>query len=475
MHSIVELTNADLAKYNMAPTFAVGNSYASPFIPPNQAFTVKGKYNLIPADDAYFTQEANANSKYQFFNPFNHTLPDFSYQLNKALFDRYFFSTVPDYPYNATSSPYSNPQFVSRNYPPFEDVNQDFIEKYFDPKTKDPKAYLLPNPRMKYYSPDGTMPQLKDLHDFDSAAANLFVDGSFNVNSTSVQAWAALLRSLKQVDFKHTMGTYPSGNQKENTPFLRGINPYWGPNDIWQGFTEVTETQIQELAEALVSEIRKRGPFLSLAEFINRKLVNPVDVDQGTATDPNRPWRSGAVQAALDKTINRDKFMDDEYGVETAFEPKGTSHWIASSGKGTVSNNANYFKENTEGMMTGTGIPGWTLQSDVLRPLAPILNARSDTFTIRGYGDVKKNGSVRAKAMCELLVQRLPEYVNNDAHSLGSEFLVHSKEKETWYAPDPGFEQGNKDRNLLIRESKPELMENFRLGRRYKVLQFRWL
>ncbi len=167
--------------------------------------------------------------------------------------------------------------------------------------------------------------------------------------------------------------------------------------------------------------------------------------------------------------------MDDEYGVETAFEPKGTSHWIASSGKGTVSNNANYFKENTEGMMTGTGIPGWTLQSDVLRPLAPILNARSDTFTIRGYGDVKKNGSVRAKAMCELLVQRLPEYVNNDAHSLGSEFLVHSKEKETWYAPDPGFEQGNKDRNLLIRESKPELMENFRLGRRYKVLQFRWL
>ncbi len=77
--------------------------------------------------------------------------------------------------------------------------------------------------------------------------------------------------------------------------------------------------------------------------------------------------------------------------------------------------------------------------------------------------------------MCELLVQRLPEYVNNDAHSLGSEFLVHSKEKETWYAPDPGFEQGNKDRNLLIRESKPELMENFRLGRRYKVLQFRWL
>ena len=476
MHSLVELTNADLGQFNLAPTFAVGNSYASPFVPPDQAYSTRGKYNLYPADVPALTQENNQRNIRKFFNGFNHTVPDFSYQLNRALFDRYFFSTIPDWPYNASEAPYKNPQLVARNYPPFEEFNQQFVDRHFDRDTDYPDSYLPPNPRMEYYTSDGAPPDIHALHDMDSAAAHLLVDGSFNVNSTSVQAWLVLLQTLKGAQFKHTMGLH---NNKDTTPFLRSIHPYWGSNDIWQGFSELTESQLEELAEAIVEEVRRRGPFLSMAQFINRSLVNPQDVQANAGSDPDappfKPWQSGPVQAALDRTVNRDKFNDPAFGDTAGYEPKAGSHWIPSTGKGGKTNATNFFLENKSGMNVASGIPGWTLQSDVLRPLAPILNARSDTFTIRGYGEVKSNGNLKAKALCEMLVQRVPEYVNNHAHSSRSEFLVHNKDRETWYDPDPGFEPGNRDRNLLIRKSRPDLMENFRLGRRYKVLEFRWL
>ena len=41
-----------------------------------------------------------------------------------------------------------------------------------------------------------------------------------------------------------------------------------------------------------------------------------------------------------------------------------------------------------------------------MRPLSPILSARSDTFVIRAYGDTKRNGKTTAKAWCEAIVQR---------------------------------------------------------------------
>ena len=59
------------------------------------------------------------------------------------------------------------------------------------------------------------------------------------------------------------------------------------------------------------------------------------------------------------------------------------------------------------------GIPGSVTQANVLRNIAPRLTARSDTFRIRGYGEVTDaDGNIIAKATCEAVVQRLPEYVD---------------------------------------------------------------
>ena len=69
---------------------------------------------------------------------------------------------------------------------------------------------------------------------------------------------------------------------------------------------------------------------------------------------------------------------------------------------------------------------------------------RSDTFTIRGYGEARDaSNRVTASATCEAVVQRVPEYVD---------------------ATDRA-------------ETAPASLKpaNQRFGRRFQILSFRWL
>jgi Tfp pilus assembly protein PilX len=87
--------------------------------------------------------------------------------------------------------------------------------------------------------------------------------------------------------------------------------------------------------------------------------------------------------------------------------------------------------------------PGFLRQADFFNYLGPILTTRSDTFVIRAYGEAQhpRSGATRARAFCEAIVQRYPKYVDDsDAPS------------ET-----------------------PTSMLNQTLGRRFKVVSFRWL
>ena len=75
---------------------------------------------------------------------------------------------------------------------------------------------------------------------------------------------------------------------------LGGGRPYTGSQndpsrpDQWRTARELTDNEIEELAEAMVEQVKLRGPFLSLSEFVNRRL------------DRSKPDLSakGALQAA---------------------------------------------------------------------------------------------------------------------------------------------------------------------------------
>ena len=93
---------------------------------------------------------------------------------------------------------------------------------------------------------------------------------------------------------------------------------------------------------------------------------------------------------------------------------------------------------------TGYGTPGYITQGDILQAVGSGLVARSDTFTVRAYGEsVDVNGNVQARAWCEATVQRTPEPMVPD-----DETGLNPKEPE-------GSEVD--------------------FGRRFQIVSFRWL
>jgi hypothetical protein len=141
------------------------------------------------------------------------------------------------------------------------------------------------------------------------------------------------------------------------------------------------------LAVAIVKQVKLRGPFLSLSEFINRKLDGTIPA---LAT-------KGALQAALD---------DDDVSINANFRiPK---RQLSSTDIPDVA-----FPEALDGP-AAYGSAAYIDQADVLRNLSAQLTPRGDTFVIRTYGDsIDAKGKVVARAWCEAVVQRVPEYTDS--------------------------------------------------------------
>ena len=135
-------------------TMFVGGSYASPIVPTTNSIITNNGLNM---DDSFLA--------------------------NQALFDRFFFSTVP--PSGSAPGGTTWPGAWTA----FNTANSGTT-------LSDPSKPLL-NARMKPYYTGGTNPPvMANLRDIDKAAANLMLDGAFNVNSTSVPAWTAFLGGL---------------------------------------------------------------------------------------------------------------------------------------------------------------------------------------------------------------------------------------------------------------------------------------
>ena len=106
------------------------------------------------------------------------------------------------------------------------------------------------------------------------------------------------------------------------------------------------------------------------------------------------------------------------------------------------------FPEALEGPVA-YGSSAYVDQADILRGLGAQLTPRGDTFVVRAYGDsLDQNGAVRARAWCEAVVQRVPEYLEASGDRA-----------------DPA--------HLKQAELTNEANRNF--GRRFRIIQFRWL
>ena len=138
----------------------------------------------------------------------------------------------------------------------------------------------------------------KGSNGWESISSYLFNKGQFNVNSTSREAWKALLLSLR--DRPLAVADAKTGNltvtrdanaaRVSRLPLANSEQEGTGPGDetAWRGIRSLSETQIDTLAGEIVRQVKLRGPFLNMAEFINRRLA----ADATGVT--------GALQAAID-------------------------------------------------------------------------------------------------------------------------------------------------------------------------------
>jgi hypothetical protein len=291
---------------------------------------------------------------------------DLSFEANHTLWDRYFLSSGS------------------------AEQKKAFIE--------DPFLKPLPNARMRLATGAKSATTAERLESYHQSASALMVEGAFNVNSTRVEAWKALLGSSRpsgyagddQVAFPRVLaapgGAWKNGDDADS-------------DEAWAGHRELTKAEIDALAREIVREVKKRGPFISLADFINRRLAE------------NQTGRLGTLQAAIENA-GLNSTLSSSYQLNNGSELPNYSH------PDNVGD-ATRFEQTLKPASKAWGAPAWLTQADILQSLGPVLSARSDSFVIRTYGDaVDPSGAITARAWCEAVVQRTPDPLDPDESGL---------------------------------------------------------
>ncbi len=455
LQSLAGLQGCDLRATNPAPPFhcgLVGNADASPILPPDDTV---GRW--IDQTGALRSRDEISQSFLQY---------DDSYCLNHLLFDDWFVSSL---------APRPGDWAALRPRPGAEHTWNPAVMASLRRRWEDFAAgdAVLPN---AVYRPNQEARSL-DLEMVGTAgfpgvpaqpvayrrvAAALRVPGQFNVNSTSIVAWRAVLGNLRAspvpfiVPGGTTVATTPANNPlaRMAVSHERAVTS-GGASAAVLGFAALNDAQLEQLAVEIVRQVKARGPFLSLSEFVNRRLEPP---QPGNPLDPSLHGALGAALRALEqaggsldpaeparrvgKTTSK---VGDLGGLEQSL-PLGD--WTASA----AGPKGDYLHPKAAEGSSTFGLPGWPRQADLLGRLAPILSVRDETFVVRAMGSAPIGNGEFAKSWCEAIYQRTPDYVDArvPAHEapLGDDAL----------AGDAG--------SRLI---------NVILGRRFRLVAFRWL
>jgi len=447
MHSLVQFSGANIGTRLFEPTNAIGNSWKPPYIPQDSIYW--DSRSIVPV-----------------------TYNDVFWQANDALFDRYFLSGIaPDF--TIGSGGYTATGSLSDTLKRFYGIDPTDPTQAVDPAT------AQANPALESHIPSGKTaddivteltPTSANHDGYQKVGAYSLFKGAFNVNSTSVKAWAAFLKGNKSLALDSAQGTTESGT---GTPFPKAsTTSNTSSNNGWEKFSRLTDDQIWNdnatpndltddtgLAVEIVNQVRARGPFMSISDFVNRRIALNTDPGVTPNVEDSDPRAyQGAIQEAIEQAgLNGDQSTgirantSDRIPNYKAF----SDSWKIklNNGQWYVSDDFPYAANPYLGNRNcSTGIPMEINQANILLPLAPKLSARTDTFKIRAYGEVRDaDDNIIAQATCEAVVQRLPEYV------------------------DPNTDPTNNDPWDDDSETPTLNTINQTYGRRFEIQSFRWL
>lgn len=346
--------------------------------------------------------------------------------------------------------------------------------------------WLPPNPlQVPLRKPDGLRASPDDLRlaPESQSSKHLLQGAAFNINSTSVVAWAAVLRNVRfpaPQSFRFLGADFSNGATSDTDT---STTPVVSPNAQFFRFSQSAQ------------ETYKATPPLGGITWSASTVAPPDPADPTTANNIPAPgsaantylYRQGmrtlTATQVLDSINSRDAGLAGKIVElikarhETAGPFRSLQAFLSAPVPGEPSLLERAIAE-AEWTDNSTGVPvakiglnvdipefssQWLTQADILTALAPIIFARSDTFIIRAYGEavnpalLNNDGSVppnavEGRAWCEALVQRVPEYFDrkdNDNDPTGD-------------YPETSPANLSSDLNKIH-------------GRRFKVVSFRWL
>ncbi len=284
--SLGQLQHAKASEFVWHPSYAIGNSLADPRLAsgplsgldrtaPRFASGTEARKGGFDSNAIGWSSDTQRSADreswatqgraiYQDYPDSDSLVYDLSFELNHTLWDGYFLSTGD------------------------EAAKRDFLTAG--------KHSPLPNGRIRPAPVTGPAATAADLTDLHRAARYLAVDGAFNVNSTSVEAWKAILGATRRLSRDGKSATFPRVLSPQGGEWTTGTSA--DADSAWTGLRALSDDELDRLARAIVTEVRKRGPFLSLADFVNRRLANDATGKMGAleaaiqAAGLNNPFRS---------------------------------------------------------------------------------------------------------------------------------------------------------------------------------------
>lgn len=432
--SLGQLQHVECSVLEMEPSYVVANSYPSIGFKDDELDSV-----LVWPETGYMRDGVHERlSTTQSPQPRGDT----PFAANLNLFDRYFFSGI---------------NFGDAHSAQSKDI-ESFITNVF---STDEKNSPFPNKRVTFIRDFGDRKESdvkEDFYDPEKVARNLLYNGSFNINSTSVEAWKAVLSGLHEKIMKID-GAF---KKLSDIPIVRfaaligrgagGLGTvadnFGNEGGGWRWYAELQENDLQKLAESIVEQVRLRGPFMSLGDFVNRRLTT------------GETGKAGALQAAIDDSkINKSR--------AGGFNDSGSTKY-------DQTRYPNLFP--TDDKLKKRGIPGYVSQGDILANVGAGFSARSDTFTIRAYGDISGiTGMPQARAWCEAVVQRMPEFFDPQYDEEVDEEVLDTITFLDDYRSQQA--EGLPPQHVLEKWERNKKLSsvNKLFGRRYKIISFRWL
>lgn len=421
--SLGVFNHANLSPYAWQPTFPFAQSYASPYL---------DRENIIEP------KRINENE-----------LLDISYVLNASMWDRFYLSSIPQ-----------------------DDMPQEISA-----------GMRLPNTRMFLTSvPDDKSKLYNSADALENSAKYVAIDGAFNVNSTSYEAWRAFLGGMLGTKKKTCIGEYINDKSQDSKnsdelkmPNPGDIYPLTTPYDGKISWVDtivgrtISESEIDLLAREIVAEVKRRAPFFSLADFVNRRLYEYETGEDEESVNIRYQSLMGTLAAAINRaeqnesrkpSFFNDKTWDENYSridsndgrsfvftanLIRAFDNvNGGGNWKRDLGAEVKYAQNEYMEQaicapilSDNFANQATCIPGLLSEADILQQIGSVISVRGDTFLVRAYGEaVNAMTGTSSKAYCEALVQRMTDPV------------------------DP---------------SDDEVAPKSEFGRKFKIVSFRWL